>query len=71
MLTGKSRAIIQKFSISQTSVRILARAGSISGIKKASWLFFSFCGEIGKHNGFKFRSFLSLLVRVQSKVPSF
>ena len=42
MLTGKSRAILRKFTISQTSVRILARAGSISGIKKASWLFLAF-----------------------------
>ena len=38
IITGKARAIIGKFSMSQNSVRILARSGSIPGIKKASWL---------------------------------
>jgi ribosomal protein S14 len=37
IFTGKSRSILRKFGISQTSVRALARSGSIAGIKKASW----------------------------------
>lgn len=39
ILTGKARGIIRKFTISQTSLRILARSGAITGIKKGSWLF--------------------------------
>ena len=38
-LTGKSRGVLRKFSMSQTSVRFLARSGNIPGMKKSSWLF--------------------------------
>ena len=37
VLTGKSRGIVRKFGLSHTSLRLLARAGSVSGMKKASW----------------------------------
>ena len=40
--TGKARSVLRKFAMSHTSVRMLARAGSISGMKKASWLYYTF-----------------------------
>ena len=40
--TGKSRGLLRKFGMSQTSVRMLARSGSVPGMKKASWLLFFF-----------------------------
>ena len=38
VITGKSRGIIRQFGVSQTTLRHLARSGSIYGMSKSSWL---------------------------------
>lgn len=38
VVTGKARGIIGKFAVSQTTLRSYARAGLVTGMKKASWL---------------------------------
>ena len=40
VVTGKARGVLRKFTMSQTSLRMLARSGLVNGIKKASWLLF-------------------------------
>jgi ribosomal protein S14 len=38
VVTGKARGILRKFAMSHTTLRSFARAGSVTGMKKASWL---------------------------------
>jgi small subunit ribosomal protein S14 len=37
LLTGRSRGVLRKFKVSRIMLRELALAGTIPGLKKASW----------------------------------